>query len=61
MQKLKIDLKRCLKMLQYVDGKMDKAGVPRWKRRQFWRDFYSHGEVRKDIFDELTTELESLK
>jgi hypothetical protein len=60
-QKIKVDLQRCLKMLQYVDEKMDKAGVNRQRRRQFWRDFYSSGQVRKDIFDELMKEINQFK
>ena len=60
-QKIKVDLQRCLKMLQYVDEKMDKAGVNRQRRRQFWRDFYSSGQVRKDVFEELMKELNQFK
>jgi hypothetical protein len=61
MQKIQIDLKRCLKILQYVDDKMDKAGVNRQRRRQFWRDFYRDGAMRKDVFDDLLKEIGGIK
>jgi hypothetical protein len=56
-QKIKVDLQRCLKMLQYLDKKMEKQGIPRWKRRQFWRDFHKNGQVRKEEFDALLKEI----
>jgi hypothetical protein len=61
MQKIKIDLKKCLKMLQFVDDKMKKSGIPNWKRKQFWRDFYRDGQVRKDTFDELLKEINQIR
>jgi len=57
MQKLKKDLAKCLKLLQYVDTKMEKQGMNRQRRRQFWRDFYGSGEVRMDVFNDLLKEL----
>lgn len=60
-QQLKVDLQRCLKMLQYVDDKMKKSGIPNWKRRQFWRDFQRDGQIRKEIFDDLLKEIDGLK
>jgi len=60
-QKIKVDLQRCLKILQYVDTKLEKAGINRQRRRQFWRDFYSRGQVRKDVFDDLLKELSQIK
>ena len=56
-QKIKIDLQRALKLLQYIDNKMAKAGVNRQRRRQFWRDFYRDGQLRKDIFEDLLKEI----
>jgi hypothetical protein len=61
MQNIKADLQRCLKILKYVDEKMDKAGVNRQRRRQFWRDFYRDGAMRKDVFDDLLKEIERIK
>lgn len=61
MQKIKVDLQRCLKMLQYVDQKMAKTGISRQRRRQFWRDFYSRGEVRKETFDQLLNEISQIR
>ena len=54
---LKTDLNRALKMLKYIDNKMAKDGISRQARRQFWRDFFARGEIRKDIFEDLTKEL----
>lgn len=55
--KLKVDLQRALKLLQYIDGKLAKQGVSRTSRRQFWRDFYSRGQVRTETFNDLLKEL----
>ena len=55
--KLKQDLQRALRMLQYIDDKMEKQGINRQRRRQFWRDFFSQGQVRKEIFEQLMKEL----
>lgn len=60
-QKIKVDLKRCLKMLQYIDDKMAKAGINRQRRRQFWRDFYTNGQIRKEVFEELLKELDQVR
>lgn len=60
-QQIKIDLQRCIKILKYVDDKMDKAGINRQRRRQFWRDFYSNGQIRKDVFEELLKEINQIK
>jgi hypothetical protein len=48
-------------MLQFVDDKMKKSGIPNWKRKQFWRDFYRDGQVRKDTFDELLKEINQIR
>jgi hypothetical protein len=61
MQKIKVDLQRCLKMLQYVDQKMAKTGINRQRRRQFWRDFYKDGQLRKEVFDELLKEINQIR
>ena len=56
-QKIKTDLNRALKILRFVDAKMTKSGVSRQRRRQFWRDFYSQGQCRKDIFEDIAREI----
>jgi methionine salvage enolase-phosphatase E1 len=61
MQKTKQDLQRCLKMLQYVDNKMAKLGATRQRRRHFWREFYSNGQIRQNVFDELLQEINQIK
>ena len=55
---LKKDLHRALQLLQYIERKMEKANVNRKMRRQFWNDFYSRGELRKEVFNELLKELQ---
>jgi hypothetical protein len=61
MQQLKVDLNRALKVLQYVETKMKQQGIPRWKVRQFFRDFYNNGQVRKEVFDDLLKEIDQIK
>ena len=36
---IKKQLQLAIKILKYIDDKMERQGVPRWKRRQFWSDF----------------------
>jgi hypothetical protein len=40
---------------------MEKSGINRQRRRQFWRDFYSNGEIRKDVFEDLLKEINQIK
>jgi len=54
---IKKDLQRCLKMLQYLDTKMQKQGISRQMRRHFWQNFYKDGQIRKETFDDLLKEL----
>jgi hypothetical protein len=56
-QKVKKELNQALKILQYVDDRMEKQGLSRQRRRQFWQDFYKYGSVRKEMFDDLVREL----
>ncbi len=58
--KIKKELNQALKLLQYVDKKMQQQGIPNWKRKQFWRDFFKHGEVRKDLFENLLKEINQI-
>ncbi|MFA5154731.1 MAG: hypothetical protein WC554_19455, partial [Clostridia bacterium] len=58
---IKVDLQRCLKMLQYIDEKMKQSKLPGYRRRQFWRDFYRDGQLRKEVFDDLLKEIDELK
>jgi predicted MPP superfamily phosphohydrolase len=60
-QKIKKELQQALKMLQYVDNKLEKSGVNRQRRRQFWRDFYRDGQCRKDVFEDLLKEINQIK
>lgn len=60
-QNIKVDLQRCIKILKYMDEKLEKSGINRQRRRQFWRDFYSRGEIRKETFDQLLNEIERIR
>lgn len=55
--KVKTDLQRALKILQYIDRKMVKEGKSRQQIRQVWRDFTKSAEIRKDILDSIEKEL----
>ena len=59
--KLKKQLNQALKLLKYIDKKMEKQGISRHKRRQFWRDFQTRGELRKEMFEELMKDIERIK
>jgi hypothetical protein len=54
---IKKDLNNALKLLQYIDTRMEKAGINRQRRRQFWRDFYRDGQVRTELFNDLLKEI----
>jgi methionine salvage enolase-phosphatase E1 len=54
---IKKDLNNALKLLQYIDTRMEKAGINRQRRRQFWRDFYRNGQVRTELFNDLLKEI----
>jgi len=54
---LKQDFYRALKLLKYLDEKMTAQGMPSWKRKQFWRDFFKNGQVRKEEFETLLKEI----
>jgi len=54
---VKADLQKALKILKYIDNKMKKSGLSRQKIRQFWRDFYKSGQVRKEMFDDLLKDM----
>jgi len=56
-QKLLEDCRRALRLLQYIDTKMAKAGVNRKSRRQFWRDFQRDGKLRTEEFEKLMKEI----
>jgi len=55
--KLKVDLQRALKMLQYLDKKMQQQGITRQTRRHFWQNFYRDGQVRTETFNDLLKEI----
>ena len=55
---LKADFMRALKLLKLVEKRLKDQGMPRWKVRQFFRDFFKDGEVRKEVFDQLMKALQ---
>jgi len=59
-QEIKKQLNQALKLLKYIDTKMEKAGIKRQQRRQFWRDFYKDGSLRKEVFENLLKEIERI-
>jgi hypothetical protein len=61
MQRIKVDLNRALKILQYIDKKMVDKGNNRQEIRQFWLDFTKNGQVRQDIFDELLKDINQIR
>jgi hypothetical protein len=56
-QQIQKDLQRALKLLEYLDVKMEKMGYNRTTKRQFWRDFSKNGKLRKELFEELIKEV----
>lgn len=51
------DLQKALKLLEYIDVKLDKKGYNRTERRQFWRDFSKDSKLRTEIYQELAKEI----
>jgi len=46
----KIIFKWMIKFFEKLDFVMKKNGWPRWRRKQFFRDFVSSPESRKDLY-----------
>ena len=55
--KLRTDLQRALKLLQYIDKNMGKMGRSRQERRAFWREFFKDGQIRTEVFNDLQKEI----
>jgi len=55
--KVKADLQRALKILQYIDRKMVKEGKSRQSIRQFWLDFTKNAQVREDVMEGIKKEI----
>jgi hypothetical protein len=55
--KVRVDLQRALKILQYIDRKMVKEGKSRQQIRQFWLDFTKNAQVRQDVLEGIEKEL----
>lgn len=56
-KQLQKDLNRALTLLKHIDKRMEKQGLNRQRRRQFWRDFYSNGQLRTQMFNDLSKEI----
>jgi len=50
---LKRRIKQTLKMLEKIDRAMISLKLPRWKRRQIWRDFIKSRKRRLQMTDYL--------
>ena len=55
--RIKKDLQRSLKLLEYFEGQLKKSGLNRTEIRQFWNDFRKNGQVRTDVFNKLLKEI----
>jgi hypothetical protein len=56
-QQLKVDLKRGLQLLRYIDKNLIKLNIDRKARRNFWKEFYNSGKIRKEVLEQLEKEL----
>lgn len=50
---LRRQIKQSIRILQKVDKTMKVLGMPRWKRKQMWRDFIKSESQRNNIMDLL--------
>ncbi len=46
---LRKQIKQAVKLLQKIDGTMKSLDMPRWKRKQIWRDFIKSGKQRMNV------------
>ena len=53
---LRRKIKKAIDILVRIDVTMKKLGYPRYKRKQFWRDFITSAAKRKETFDGLEKE-----
>ena len=56
-QKIKVDLRRALHMLRFIDKRMKQQGKNRQERRAFWNDFVKSEQIRNEVFEDLEREL----
>ena len=46
-------IKQAVKLLAKIDGTMKALGMPRWQRKQMWRDFIKSESQRMNIISIL--------
>ena len=51
---LRRDAKKTRILLRRIDVAMARLGWPRWRRKQFWRDFHRDDAVVEDLFRLIT-------
>lgn len=56
-KKIKADLQRAIRLLKYIDDQMIKTGMSRQERRGYWKNFYTNGQIRTDVFNNLSKEV----
>lgn len=52
-KRLTCDLVTAGKMLKRIDDTMQSLNVPRWKRKQMWRDFVKSEDQRTNVLKML--------
>ena len=60
-QAVQKDLANAVKLLNYLDKKLDKKGYNRQQKKQFWQDFRKNQTIRNDVFKELTNEISNYR
>ena len=50
---LKRRLKQAIRLLSKIDKSMKELNWPRWKRKQFWRDFVTSPTFRSQFFSRI--------
>lgn len=48
---LKRRIKQAIKLLAAIDNMMKSMKMPRWRRRQVWRDFIKSEAQRKEVIN----------
>jgi len=51
--RLRRRIKQAVKLLAKIDATMRALGMPRWKRKQMWRDFIKSESQRMNIINIL--------
>jgi hypothetical protein len=52
--KLRRDARKVCRISKKIDTAMQNMGLPRYARRQIWRDIIKSADVRQEAFESLT-------